>query len=701
MFKFISSQLIVSGSCRQIEIIKTFGVAKNNVIRSVNKLRTEGAEAFFRPRKVRRQSTVLTQTVKEAAQELLDQNLSRKDVAEELNIKVDTLRKAIIDGRLHEPARQLSVSVEKASSKSSRNQTDADAAEGLGTACTRVTERVFASVGKLNGAAAHFEPCLDVPKGGVLCSLPALLGNGLHEGAEVMLGKVKGYYTIIHVLLLLAFMALCRVKTVEQLRGHSPGEFGKLIGLDRVPEVRCLRKKIAEMSNDNAAEIWSAHLSKYWMESDPDAVGTLYIDGHVRVYHGNLTKPPRRYVSRERLCLRGTTDYWVNDAIGRPFFMVEKVVDPGLLKTLENDIIPRLLNDIPNQPDKVELAENPYLSRFILVFDREGYSPAFFQKMWSEHRIACMTYHKHPDKAWPTENFAASNIVMPMGEVVKMELAEQGSLVGSGKTGCWMREVRKLTASGHQTSIISTAYELEHTDLAARMFSRWSQENFFRYMMRHYAIDLLQEYGTEEFPGTEQVVNPAWRELDRQRNSLNNKLRYRNAKFGALIHHAQPEQHHKKYAKWLKKKSDLLEEIENYEHQLSTLKAEIKQTPKHIPWSELPDEDKFNRLVPARKRLMDTVRMIAYRAETAMAALLVDDTLNMPAARTLMLDLYKVEADILPDIKNNQLLIRVHGASRPAANQALKKLFEKLNETETNFPGTALLLVYELGGTEG
>ncbi len=66
------------------------------------------------------------------------------------------------------------------------------------------------------------------------------------------------------------------------------------------------------------------------MDADTQAAGTLYIDGHVRVYHGELTKPPRRYVSRERLCLRGTTDYWVNDATGRPFFVIEKAIDPGM-----------------------------------------------------------------------------------------------------------------------------------------------------------------------------------------------------------------------------------------------------------------------------------------------------------------------------------------------------------------------------------
>ncbi len=697
MFRFITSQLVVAGSCRQVDIIKAFGVSKSSVIRSVNRLLDEGAEAFFQPRQRRRGGTKLTPERLERAQALLDQGRSRTETAHEVGVKKDTLRKAISDGRLHEPSLPPPVSQENASSKSERDRTDGEVAGILGTACTRIVERVCAAFGQIDGVNAHFEPCLDVPKGGVLCSLPALLANGLLEGSEAMLGKVKGYYTMFHILLLLAYMALCRIKTVEQVRGHSPGELGKLMGLDRVPEVRCLRNKLDDLSRNQAAEVWAAHLSKYWMERDVNAVGTLYIDGHVRVYHGGLTKPPRRYVSRERLCLRGTSDYWVNDAIGRPFFMVEKAIDPGLIKTLESDIVPRLLKDVPNQPTVEELDRNPYLCRFILVFDREGYSPAFFHRMWKNHRIGCMTYHKHPDTPWPEECFTEQTVPMPGGEIVQMLLAERGSLVGSGKQSYWMREVRKLTETGHQTSIISTAYDLSHTVLAARMFSRWCQENFFRYMMQHFAIDLLQEYGTEEFSGTEKVVNPAWRELDRQRNSLNNKLRHRRAKFGQLVHHAEPKQNEKKYNRWLKKKSELLEEIEHLEHQLAEVKAKIKQTQKHIFWSDLPDEDKFYRLVPSRKRLTDTIRMIAYRAETAMAGLLVGETIDMPDARTLLQDLYKTEADILPEPDKSRLRIRIHGASRPAANKVWKKLFEKLNESETKYPGTDLCLFYELG----
>jgi len=583
-----------------------------------------------------------------------------------------------------------------ATAKSTRDVIDAQAADGMGAACTRINERMGAAFGICAGAVVRFESCLDVPNGGVLCALPSLLMNGLLKGIEKLESRVKGYYRGFHILLLLAFMALCRIKTVEQLRGYSPGEFGKIIGLDRVPEVRCLRKKMDELSADAAAELWATHLAKHWMEADPEAVGTLYVDGHVRVYHGKQTRLPRRYVSRERLCLRGISDYWVNDAVGRPFFVVEKVVDPGLLKTLRDDIVPRLLKDVPGQPSEDELAKNPYDCRFVMVFDREGYSPGFFAEMWKNHRIACICYHKHPREVWPPDWFQKHEASMPNGEVVTMHLAEIGSLVGSGRDAIWMREVRKLTDSGHQTSFISTAFKMSTPDLAAHMFTRWCQENFFRYMLQHFAIDLLQEYGTDSFPGAEKVINPAWRELERSRNALQNKLRYRRAHFAEMSIHPENEEDKNRYEKWFGKKAELLEEIENYERQLVEVKASLKETSKHITWSELKDDDKFHRLLPGRKRLMDTVRMIAYRAETAMASLLVGPTVDFAAARSLLQDLFAMEADILPDPANKFLRVRIHGASTPSANRSIDLLLKKLNETPVEYPGTDMHIRYEL-----
>lgn len=494
-FRMLTAQLCCHGACTQAQIIRTFGVSKKSVLRSVTKYRRDGIRSFYRPRKGRG-SWVMTPEVTARAEQLLVRGRTRSAVAQELGVPYDTLRKAIDQGRVGQPTlADLSACMpaqagqtEEVSQhppawappvvptdQSTRSQEDAAGGEQMGIACTRPVERVLAALGHLpGGATTQFEPCRDVSCGGVLCAMAALAQNGLFDHLAT-LPVLSGYYRKFHIILLLAYMALCRIKTVEQLQYQAPGELGKLLGLDRIPEVRCLRQKLAQLSQQQAAECWAAELSQDWLQQRTDLAGTLYVDGHVRLYHGKQTQLPRRYVARQRLCLRGTTDYWVNDALGQPFFSVERPIDHGLLEALGSDIVPRLLRDVPHQPTAEQLQADPYLCRFVIVFDREGYSPAFWREMWQQHRIACISYHKFPKQAWPGSWFTQTHVPMPNGEVVTMKLAEMGSWIGSREEGLWVREIRKLTAGGHQTSLISTAYGQKGLKNAASLFSRWSQ----------------------------------------------------------------------------------------------------------------------------------------------------------------------------------------------------------------------------------
>jgi hypothetical protein len=712
-FRMFTAQLCVQGTCKQAEIVKTFGVSKRSVLRSVNKYRQEGIEGFYKPRRTRG-APVMTPEVIQQAQQLFGEGHSKAEAARELDIRYDTLRKAIDQGRLELPDsppnhqddadQPPSTTVDAAApnDKSTRSNEDRAAGQEMGVACTRPIERVLASLGKLpGGAPTQFESCRDVSYGGVLCALPALAENGLFRHLHATFQTLTGYYTTLHVILLLAYMALCRIRTVEQLQYESPGELGKLMGLDRVPEVRCLRNKLRQLSqgqDEKAPEIWAGLLSKDWMEQEPELAGTLYVDGHVRLYHGKQTELPRRYVSRQRLCLRGTTDYWVNDALGQPFFSIERTIDHGILEAIENDVVPRLLTDVPGQPTKEELKADPYRSRFLMIFDREGYSPSFFRRMWQEHRIACVTYHKFPKKDWPTSEFSEVTATMPNGEVVTMMLAERGSLVGA-RDGVWMREVRKLTSSGHQTSLISTAYGREGWQDAVALFSRWCQENFFRYMMEHYAIDALSEYRTEEIPETHRpVVNPAWRELDRRSRSAKGKLTQRQARFAALTLGSEGDE--AKTTEWKKQKSDLREQIEQFEHEVHSLKEQMNSTPKHLDWDQFPEDAKFQRLSPSRKRLTDTVKLVAYRAETAMSNLLRESLRREDDSRSLLRDLFRSDADVIPHSNTKVLEVRIHTLANPRSNRAVQHLLQHLNATECTFPGTEFRLSYTLGEPE-
>jgi hypothetical protein len=633
---------------------------------------------------------VLSAEVKRQAQELFNLGRSKSDVAKELGVKYDTLRKAVSQGRLSAPA-ETKKSV--ASNKSER--TVEDAAAEMGIACTRPDERMAAALARLpGGASTCFEPCHDVFLGGVLCALPSLIATGLLSHVDECFETLTGYYRNVHIFILVAYMALCRIETTEQLQEYPPGEIGKLMGLDRVPEVRCLRYKLAALSEKNGPKKWLHLLSRDWMESAPELAGALYVDGHVRVYHGSKTKLPKKFVSRERFCLRGTTDYWVNDALGQPYFVVDRPVDQGMLEALKTEIIPCLLNEVPGQPSQQELADDPYRHRFIMIFDREGYSPSFFKEMWENHRVACITYHKFPQGIWPVEWFVDAVLEMPSGEKRTIKLAEMGSFVGDNKNGLWVREVRKLGKNGHQTSLISSAKSAVARRDAALIFSRWSQENFFGYMMKHYAIDLLSEYGTEDFPGKQKVVNPAWRELDQQGRSLKSKLARSAAKYAALDLH--PKMDDKKMEKWRSQKAELVEEIEHIEHELEENKAKLKTTPKHIDWSDLMPEDQFKNLKTGRKRLTDTIKMIAYRAETAMVNIVREVMAREDDARTLIRDLCQSAADILPDLHAGVLTIQVHHLANPRANRAIEHLLQNLNDADFKYPGTKLRLHYRM-----
>jgi len=563
----------------------------------------------------------------------------------------------------------------------------------MGVAAADVQGRLAASVGELDAVVPDFTPALDIPNGGLLCALPALLAVGLLEGVDRHLDLPKGYYGLDSLLLLLAFMALARLESIESLRYSAPGEWGKLLGLDRVPEVRTLRAKIRLLAREDAPGQWSAALCERWMGAAPEQAGVLYIDGHVRVYNGGQTRLPRHYVARQRLCLRATTDYWVNAMDGQPFFVVNQVVDPGLIRVVEQEIVPRLEQRLPVQADREALAADPLHHRFTLVFDREGYSPDFLKRMKAQ-RIACLTYHKFPGEDWPEEEFLPAQVRLPSGERVTMDLAERGTCL---RNGLWVRELRKRSERSHQTAILCTDYRSEAAPLAMAMFSRWSQENFFKYAREHFALDRLVDYRTEVISDPLRVVNPDYRHLDGKVRSATGKLTRRLAKFAAMTLQEPIEPKH--VEPFLRRKAALREEMQTLQHDLDALKAERKETPHHITLDELPAEARFRQLSTHSKQLVDTIKMIAYRAETAMANSLREHLKRPDEARRLLRALYTTGADLLPDPEAATLTVRLHHSANATTDQVIEKLCEELNATETVFPRTNLRLVVKLGST--
>ena len=558
---------------------------------------------------------------------------------------------------------------------------------------TNISGRLFARVGLLGGVQTEFEYSLDVANAGVLFALPALLSNGLLRSLDKYFTMPAGYYTLEHIFLVIAFLALCRVKALEQLRYCAPGEWGKVLGLDRIPEVKTLREKIDVLSKQKHAKEWSATLSKEWMESDTQSAGVLYVDGHTRVYHGSQTKLPRHYVARERLCLRATVDYWVNAMDGQPFFRVNQTVDPGLQDVLRREIIPALLKDVPDQPTEEQLRDNLLLHRFTVIFDREGYSPAFMLEM-KVMRIAIITYHKFPKGNWDVGEFAPyKSIEKSTGTTKELLLAERGTLLPNG---LWIREIRCLKNNEHQTSIMSTDYLSNLMSIAVELFARWAQENYFKYMRENYGLDRLIDYSTESIPDTTKVVNPEYRTISSKVRSIAATLARRKVEFSdlQLIGDIDPQN----VQPYVQKKTAIQQDIETISAALQKLKEDRKSILKHITIKDLPPDQRFNALGFESKHLVDTIKMIAYRAETALAETLKEYLGDKEDARMLIKRLCTSHGDLIPDKQNKTLTVRLHHQTCKSQDVAIEKLCAELNDTQSVFPGTEIRLFYECSG---
>ena len=554
----------------------------------------------------------------------------------------------------------------------------------IGVAATRVENRVFAALG-LQKSDISFDSCESVEYGGVLFLLPFLLANGLLSYKKYYSQRHSGYYDFDSVILTLAFMYLSRIKSVEQLKHYSPGEMGKLLGLDRIPEARCLRGIIKELSIQERACEWNAYLSEDWIDHEDTSI--YYIDGHVQVYHGHLANLGKKHVSRQKLCLPGMIEFWVNNADGLPYFYVTGQVNEKLQEMITTQLAPRLLELTNGKVSQQELDTDELLPRFTLVFDREAYSPSFFRHLWESFRIAVITYRKNVKDKWDEKDFSAYDVDTEVETT--MYLCEKEVELNGVK----MREVRRLTDTGHQTSVITTNYKLSTILIALYMFSRWTQENFFRYMRQEYDIDRIIQYGVDEIDKITMVVNQKYSNLTQRLKKLREKKARRQAKLYALVTEnikGEMEQ----TGKNIKKQLCFRQEIELFEAEEQEILAQRKQQPYRISIDEMPEHSRYNKLKTESKHLQNIIKIICYRAETAIANLLTAHyRKGSNEIRALVKSIIFTKADIYPDYKSNILTVRLNSLATPRDNMAINEICQTLNDYEAVFPGTKLKLV--------
>ena len=667
------------GLAKPTQLAKVVGRHRSRVHEYRQRLREGGAEALEVKRRGPRGPSKLKGDVLTRAQELLDEGLSNCKVADGVGVSEQTIRKGLKEGRLLRPqgARRKRPAASTASTP--RQRSDEDAACAGGVAVKREEERALAATGLLVEATPRFEAAESVARAGVLVALPALLGQGLVEvGQQVYGGLRNGYYGLTSMLLTFGLMALVRIKSIEGLTDHAPGEFGLVLGLDRAPEMKTARRKLAELAGRGRALEFSRAFSERWARQDPDALGYLYLDGHVRPYHGRKHKLPKTHVQRRRLCMPATTDYWVNDANAEPLLFVTAPANEGLLAMMDQELLPEIRGLVGKE------------RRVTPVFDREGWSPRRFRK-WHKAGFDVITYRKGKYRDWQRRCFEEVEVEVS-GRKVKYLLAER--LVRVAK-GFRMREVRRLCDDGHQTPVVTTRHDLSLEAVALRMFSRWQQENFFRYMRHEFALDHLPTTAVEPADQERSVPNPARKKKRRELEQVKGQLTQADQAYGQKAHD-NPEHKRRTVRGFKISHAELGREIKKLREARRQLEAEVKALPKRVPVREVMDGEPVVRLERERKTITDTLKMVAYRAETQLANL-VGPLLpcRNDEARKFMRQVFGLAADLLPDHEQGTLLVRLHSMTTPRDNRALAALCGVLNDLRVRYPGTKLRLVLE------
>lgn len=539
----------------------------------------------------------------------------------------------------------------------------------------RSADRLLARLGLLEDAPPLFGSAAAVPRAGVLLALPVLIASGVFECVQKIYGSLgPSFYGLRTSLLTLLLMALWRIKRPENLKEYSPQNLGRVLGLDRAPEVKTLRRKLASLAATGRAAQFGEALARRRVELRGKAMGFLYVDGHVRVYHGQHALP-KAHVARMRLSMPATSDYGVNDRSGDPLFVVTAEANAGLVKML-----PGILDQVRGLVGK---------RRVTVVFDRGGYSPKLFQQIIAAG-FDLLTYRKGRYPRIPRSRFAP-HTARCGGRQVAYVLADQEVRLLKGKLR--LRQVTRRMESGHQTPILTSRRDLSAVQVAYRMFDRWRQENFFKYLREEYALDALAEYAAVPDDPNREVPNPVWAALDAQLRQAWARVDRLQSEYG-LEALNNLERKHRTMRGFKVAYGKLGEKIWAAWQRVLQLEKRRAAVPRRVPVREASDKPVV-KLAPERKHLTNLIKMVAYQAESDLLRSVAPHYRRADdEGRTLIQAALASAADL--NVTKRELRITLAPQSSPHRTRAIAALCQELNRRKAVFPGSSLRLKYAI-----
>lgn len=527
-------------------------------------------------------------------------------------------------------------------------------------------------------AEVVFEPQDSVPGAGFFLAVPALAATGLLDAARQVYGGLRrGVYGLRATILVLAMLALLRRPRPEHLTGVDPSSLGDVLGLLRAPEVKTVRRKLAEVARARKAYALMERLARRWLADKTDDLGTLYVDGHVRDYHGEHTLP-KTHISQRNRCAPATTDYWVNGVDGDPVFVVTAKANAAMTQML------------PIVIDKAEELSGG--RKGTIVFDRGGWSPKLFEEILEKKKWHILTYRKGTIRKHPLSGFKEQSLVID-GKERRYTLSERNVRL---KNGLKLREIAELREDGGQTIILTSHFDKNVVLLAYRMFQRWRQENFFKYMKENFALDALVDYKVEPDDIHREVPNPAWKALTKKLAIARAKVAKQEREYGAAAD-ANAESKRPTIRGFKIANGDIGQALRTAKEAVEKLERQRAQLPKRVTVAEAIGADEVVKLSVERKLFTDVIKAASYRAETALLRLLEP---HFPRAedegRAFLRDAMKQHGDLI--VNGDDVTIRLDPMSAPRFTAALAALCAELNALNPTFPETTYRLHYEVAG---
>jgi len=704
--RIVGANLVMAGLAKTVDVVRALGISRATLHRDRQRLVEGGLPALAEIRKGPKGPTKARPQLRARARRYYRQGESKRAIARKLGLDEHTIRTILKDESGPSPVPHQAQLLGGESEASALGSAAAvalepgptpqplEASDSAGFAAQeahprstserdleRTVERVWARFGLITEASVRFVGGHDLRFVGALLIVPALVAQGFFEGVEASYGKLKnGFYGLRHTLMTLCLMTALRITRAEHLSGVAPAALGRLLGLDRAPEVKTLRRRVHEIAKLGKASTLMRWLAERLARNDAEALGFLYIDGHVRAYFGKR-RISKTYVTQRRLAMPAVSDFWVNDARGEPLLVVTGEVSASLTAQLL-PILKQVRTLLPEG------------QRATVVFDRGGWSPKLFRKIL-EADFDVLTYRKGKCPHYPAKDFAEHRLEI---EGRKVSYWLRDGLVRPGAK-LQLRCVVRWRDDGHQTHVVTSRRDLPAAEIAYRMFERWRQENYFKYAGEEFDLNALDTYEVEPEDPERTVPNPARAKLTKAISGVRKKAAGIEAQLGRAIDANEETQ--RATARGFKiAHAPLRQQLAETREEMAKLIERRKHLPKRVPVTEtVRDDEDAVTLTVEHKHFMNILKMAVYRAETTLYRLLAPHyRRNEHDGRALLREAFRASGSL--ELADGHLKVTLEPLSAPRRSRAIAALCEELNAAATRIPGTSLRLRFDVQAQE-